>query len=214
MHAYVHTAKGQYSTVCACPHMYFEFPAAWVASTLHCHSVSVLANTVLAWQLSLWIRCVLTGAKWQEGNQTVHIYAGGFTICVPCWCFCPTRPLWDRRHVKSYSCSSGKRPAYEQDFWQRINWCHWSPYWTVLIQWVELVALCDIGQFEFLKIMGRSNPKTDCTSLQQLCKVLIPELCYKIASEKAQAVVSNWQQSENTVDFKQLYLLIHSGQCC
>lgn len=70
-------------------HVLGEFPAVRVASTLHCLSVLVLANTALAWQLSLWIRCVLTGTKWQEGNQTVHICAGGFAICVSCRCFFP-----------------------------------------------------------------------------------------------------------------------------
>lgn len=91
-----------------------EFSAASVTSTLRCYSVLVLASIVLAWQLSLWwIRCGLTGAKWQEGTQTVHVCAGGFTICVAYLCFSPTRPLQDSCHVESYSCidSSGKRPV-------------------------------------------------------------------------------------------------------
>lgn len=33
------------------------------------------------------------------------------------------------------------------------------------------------------------------------------------AFEKAQAVVSNWQQSETCGGFKQLYSLIHSDEC-
>lgn len=89
-------------------HVFGEFPAVWVASTLHCLTVLVLANTALAWQLSLRIRCVFTGTKWQEGNQTVHICAGGFAICVLCRCFFP--PI--RLH----------RSHFHVERWSRRSW--------------------------------------------------------------------------------------------
>lgn len=64
-----------------------------VASDSPCPSTLELANTALAWQLSLWITCVLTGAKWQEGTQTVHICAGAFAICATCGHILSTRLL-------------------------------------------------------------------------------------------------------------------------
>lgn len=132
--------------------MDWESPAVWVSSTLHCHSA------VLAWQLSLWIRCELMGAKWQKGNQTVHISTRGFVTCVLNW---PDRFGSTAMCRATAGDSSGNRPAYTQAVIIAL-----LVLLEHLSQWAGLKLLFYNEHLTFLEVKGsyRSNSKTNCVA--------------------------------------------------